>query len=64
MIAASLLAGCATKSSDACPPVKEYGKEELAAAATAVEALPEGSPLIGLLADYSVLRAQVRACRR
>ena len=64
VIGASLLAGCATGSSSSCPPVKEYGKEELAAAAAAVEALPEGSPLIGLLADYSVLRAQVRACGR
>lgn len=58
-----LLGGCATGSSDACPPIVEYGKEQLEEAAKAVEALPEGSPLVEMLADYAVLRAQVRACK-
>lgn len=58
-----LLSGCATASSDACPPIVEYGKERLDEAAKAVEALPEGSPLVEMLADYAVLRAQVRACK-
>jgi hypothetical protein len=63
VIGASLLAGCATGSSSSCPPVVEYTKEQLQAAALGVEALPDGSILIDMLADYSVLRAQARLCR-
>jgi len=29
-----------------------------------VEALPEGTLIVGWLADYAVLRDQARACRR
>lgn len=66
-IAMSLLSGCATGSSEprvgACPPVVEYSRAEQAQAAVEVEALPEGAVLVGMLADYAVLRAQTRACR-
>lgn len=45
-----------------CPPLVEYSAEEREAVAQAVEALPEGSPLVGLVDDYLALREMVRAC--
>lgn len=65
VIAALLLSGCETASSDssACPTVVEYTREEQARAADELEALPVDSVLEGMLADYGVLRDQVRACR-
>ena len=45
-----------------CPPVVEYNAAEQERAADEVEALPDGSALIGWLADYSVLRQQARSC--
>ncbi|WP_218128500.1 hypothetical protein [Rhodospira trueperi] len=39
-----------------------YDAATLDAAADAVEALPPDSPLIPLLSDCAVLRAQSRAC--
>ena len=65
-IATSLLSGCATVGSDgngpgACPPVVEYSQEFQARAADEVALLPEGSALAEMLADYSVMREQVRS---
>lgn len=67
VIATIWLSGCATVSSDggsssACPPVVEYSREFRARAADEVALLPEGSMIAEMLADYSVLRAQVRGC--
>jgi len=45
-----------------CPPVVEYSQAEQAQAADEVAALPEDSILIGWMADYSVLREQIRSC--
>lgn len=60
------LTGCAGESSEtpssACAPVMEYGRAEQARVATEVAALPEGAVIPDWLADYAVLRAQVRAC--
>ena len=61
------LTGCATGSSDErfaaiCPPVVDYGREEQRRVADEVEGLPEGSAIVEWLADYAVLRAQVREC--
>ena len=65
-IVTSLLSACATVSSEAvvgiCPPVIEYSQAEQAQAADEVAALPKDSVLIGWLADYSLLREQVRVC--
>lgn len=63
--AAILLSGCVEKSSDqtACPPVVAYPAEFQARVAAEVEALPHGAALEVVLADYHVLRRQVRACR-
>lgn len=62
------LTGCATGSSEprianVCPPVVEYTREFQARAADEVEVLPDGSAIAEMLADYSVMRDQARACR-
>ena len=62
------LSGCATVSSDGsglatCPPVVEYSSEFQARAAEELALLPEGSAVAEMLADYAVMREQVRACR-
>ncbi|SDF04827.1 hypothetical protein SAMN05421720_12615 [Rhodospira trueperi] len=65
MAGLALLVGCATAGSEpppVCPPVPAYDAATLDAAADAVEALPPDSPLIPLLSDCAVLRAQSRAC--
>ena len=65
VIATSLLTGCATVSSDgsglgACPPVVEYSRAFQVRAAEELALLPEGSAVVGMLADYAVMREQVR----
>jgi hypothetical protein len=47
----------------ACPPVVAYSKAEQLRLAEEVAALPEGALIVGWLADYAVLRDQVRTCR-
>lgn len=63
-IVTSLLAGCATALSDgaSCPPVVSYSREFLARAADELDRLPSGSAIEQMLADYQVMRDQVRAC--
>ena len=46
-----------------CPPVVEYSREFQARAADELYLLPVGSALAEMLADYSVMRDQARACR-
>jgi hypothetical protein len=43
--------------------VVAYRKAELLRIAEEVAALPEGALIVGWLADYAVLRDQVRTCR-
>lgn len=67
VIAAISLTGCATVASDprvatVCPPVVEYSREFQARAADELDLLPEGSAIAEMLADYSVMREQARAC--
>jgi hypothetical protein len=67
-IATSLLTACATVGSDprvatVCPPVVEYSREFQARAAEELRSLPQGSAIAEMLADYSVMRDQTRACR-
>lgn len=62
------LTGCATVASKprvttVCPPVVEYSREFQARAADELDLLPEGSAIAEMLADYSVMREQARACR-
>lgn len=61
------LTGCAGVSFEAphgaCPPVVEYGRAEQSRVAEEVAALSESAMIVGWLADFAVLREQVRACR-
>jgi len=65
-IATLLLSACAGDGSEAppgaCPPVVAYSEAEQARVADEVAALPEDALIVGWLADYAVLRDQVRAC--
>lgn len=62
-VATSLLAGCVTgPSSVACLPVASYPQSFLDRVADEVEHLPPASATEEMLADYSVMRAQARAC--
>jgi hypothetical protein len=45
----------------ACPPVVEYSWEFQARAAEELALLPAGSVIAEMLADYAVMREQVRA---
>ena len=59
------LNGCAMGGSEnrpSCAPAVEYSAAEQARAADEVEALQEGAIVVRMLADYAVLRDQVRAC--
>ena len=63
------LTGCATVSSEGsgpgmCPPVVEYNRADQARAAEEVTALQKEAVIVAWLADYAVMRDQVRACRR
>ena len=62
-----LLTACAGAGFDsthsACPPVVAYSQAEQARVAGEVAALPEGAMIVGWLADYAVLRDQVRHCK-
>ena len=66
VIVTILLTGCAKAGFEsppsACPPVVEYSRTEQAQVADEVAALPEGAVIVGWLADYAVLREQMRAC--
>lgn len=46
----------------ACPPVVGYGREFQARATEEPGVLPEESAIAEMLADYSVMRDQGRAC--
>jgi hypothetical protein len=61
-----LLNACAVgrfeEAGGACPPVVEYTRAEQARMASEVSALSEGALISEWLADYAVLREQVRRC--
>ncbi len=66
-LAASWLSGCATVGSDGgvvgtCPPVVEYERALQARVAEELALLPEGSTIAEMMADYTVMREQARAC--
>lgn len=67
LIALLSLGACATAAFDlgGTGPglVKAYDPALLARAADELEALPEGSALSVMIADYAVLRAQLRAAK-
>jgi hypothetical protein len=57
-----LLAGCAPAGSS-CPPVVAYDAATLSRVADELDRLGADSATARLIADYGVLREQVRACR-
>ena len=60
----SLTACAAVGSSPVCPSLVTYSPAVQEQAADELDALPADSVLPGMLADYSRLRDQVRACRQ
>lgn len=66
VIATLLSSGCVGVGFDAppsaCPPVVNYSPAEQASVADEVAALPDGAVIVGWLADYAMLRAQVQGC--
>ena len=61
-----MLSACATGGSDpggaACPPVVGYDQAVRDRAAAELETLPEDAALVGMMAEYAVIRAQARVC--
>lgn len=63
-IALLLPSACAPgASSSACPPLVVYSPADMHRAADELQQLPVNSAIERMLADYAVLRDQVRACR-
>jgi len=57
------LSSCGTASSDnTCPPVAAYDRATTQRAAQDLAALPQDSPVIRMIEDYSVMRSQARLC--
>lgn len=62
-IATISLSGCAATSSE-CPPIPPYTADEQERAADEILRLPPDVVMIPrMLADYAMLRDQIRACR-
>ncbi len=63
--AMTFLAGCAMDHIEGggCLPVPAYNRQFLAKAAEELRQLPPGASIEQMLADYQVMRDQVRACR-
>ena len=66
-IATDWLTGCATAGFEAnglaaCPPVVEYSRVFQTQAAEELRMLPDGSAVVEMMGDYSVIRDQVRVC--
>ena len=56
------LTGCATGNFD-CPPLKTYSQEFLSKVADELAPMPPDAATPEAMADYSVLREQIRQCR-
>lgn len=64
VIAALSLSACAKVASEApIPAPVEYSAEQQVRAANELDALPDGSALAQMMADYAVLRAKLRSAR-
>ena len=51
-----------SETSAPCPPVVDYTAADQVRAADELEALPEDAALVGMMAEYAVIRAQARVC--
>lgn len=61
LIALASLGACARVVSDVCPTLPRYPAELQARAADELDALPKGSVIATMIADYGVMRAELRA---
>ena len=66
-ITTSLLSACATVGSNppiatVCRPVVQYSGEHQAQAAEKLLLLPEGSAIVEMPSDYTVMREKARLC--
>jgi hypothetical protein len=66
-IATSWLTGCATEGFNGrvvatCPPVVDYRREFQARAAEELALLPDGSAVIEMMSDCTIMRDQARSC--
>ena len=62
IVLVTALVGCATHYT-ACPALVDYSLDFQKQVAEELFTLPDGSALADAMADYSVLRQQVRACQ-
>ena len=60
---APFIAGCTSSTVPSCPPIVEYSPQFEAATATELAALPPGSHVARMVADYARERAELRACQ-
>ncbi len=63
-IATSLSSGCAATVSSPCPPLVNYDENSTEKLASEIEAMQPGMVTPSVIADYMLLREQVRACRQ
>lgn len=65
-LAAAWLSGCASTANfePVCPRLVRYPAETQDRAAAEIEALPPDSVLPELIADYALVRAEIRECAR
>lgn len=47
-----------------CPPVVEYSRSDQTRAAAEIEAMSASTVVVGMLGDNTMLRDQLRACKR
>ena len=62
LLLATSLIGCSPTLSG-CPPLREYHQAFLQHLRGEIAALPHDAAIVSALADYVVLRDQVRTCR-
>jgi hypothetical protein len=63
-IATSSCAGCGATGSSPCPPLVDYDSQFASALAEEIEAMGKDVVTPTAIADYMLLREQVRACRQ
>ena len=64
LIGIALLSGCVWATSEpVCPTFFDYPPEVQAQLADEIEALPPGSATERFIADYGVVRNEIRACQ-
>lgn len=60
LIGAVFLSGCGGEVFSVCPRIEPYSREVQSKAADELDALPADSALSSMIADYGVMRAELR----